>query len=181
LGDRERVHVLDRWWDYGFLAKAAADSGYGFSFQLSDLPNYNELTALFERFRIDQVECRIVYQQVPNTATFSFPTVLFSTDNVDSAAPATELSVMQRENLVMKSFSSSTSVVTHALTPRLLVAGSGATVVVQAPQNTWVESAYPTETYYGLKMWISNFNSTNSGNASLRVYFRYRVSLKTVL
>jgi len=40
----------------GALSRAAADSGWGFSWTIGDLPNYTEISNLFRRLRIDLLE-----------------------------------------------------------------------------------------------------------------------------
>jgi len=175
----EDVHSFVRLVDYGVLGKAVADQGYGIGFSLQDVSSYTEFTSLFNAFRINRVDVTFLYQQTINTSTFCFPTLFVSYDANDIAVPASEAVLLERANTKVMAFSTNRMMINFSLRPNMLAATSGLAIAAELPKTTWCDSADPSNTFYGLKVWAQNYNTGISGNMQIRVLFKYHMSFKT--
>jgi len=175
----EDVHYFVRLVDFGVLGKAVSDQGFGIGFSLQDVPSYSEFTGLFNAFRIDKVDVTFLYQQTINTSTFCFPTLFVSYDANDITIPGTESVMLERANTKVMSFSTNRMMINFTVKPNMLAATSGLAVAAELPKTTWCDTADPSNTFYGLKVWAQNYNTTISGNMQIRVLFKYHMSFKT--
>jgi len=174
------VYQFSRNWDYGAIAKAAADQGAAQSFQLSDLPNYTEFTTLFDSYRIQSVEV-IFDLAVPFSVatTQIWPTIIVWPDYDDATAPATQAiadQVMVAERL---QFSNATTQFRRRVVPKLAVSvqSAGPTTVnaVNMPAS-WIDCGYPSVNHFGMKWWVKNYNTGVS--AAINVSYRYHFMMR---
>lgn len=115
-------------------------------FQLSNVSNYANYTAIFDRYRIIQADAKFVQNIQPGTAA----SLLTCIDYDDGNSPSGEASV---EGFGTLAICPSGVVEQRTLNPRLAVAAySGAfTSYANMPSSTWIDSASPSVNYFGLK------------------------------
>lgn len=172
------IHRFSRFVDEGFITRTATDAGIAYGFTLADLPGYLEFTALFDRWRITNVEAMLMYQQTSSASTFAFPLLLLSDDFNDNLTPALETVLLERENLQTHAFGTANNIYRHSLKPRVLALGGGSSQSIEV-KDGWVDCLTPTVDFYGLKLWLVNYNTLVSGNAVIRVLFRYDLEFQT--
>jgi len=173
-----QIHQFSRHVDDGTLVKSITDAGWAYAFNLQDLPNYTEFTALFDRWRIVNVEATLIYQQSINTSTFCFPTLFASIDLNDASTPATLNQILERENTRVMPFSAAIAMHKISMKPRTLVQGVAGSLAVEV-KDAWADCLVPAQDFYGLKFWMQNYNSTVSGSATIRLVFRYDLEFQT--
>jgi len=154
----------------GALSRAAADSGWGFSWTIGDLPNYTEISNLFRRFRIDLLEVTFTMTAVAVSATLvRYPVIYLAVDYSDASAPGSLSSIQERKHTVL-AFSQAKTKFVIRLRPRLTDT-AGAIL----PQSMFTSST--SDTYYGIKFWIEDYNST-SADGRISMVETYHLSVQ---
>lgn len=150
-------YKFSRSFGIGNLVKAAGDLGHAFPFGLSLLPNYSEFTNLFDRYRIRQVDVRIVLEQ-NNSTTSRYPTVWAYMDDDDASIPLTRNAVLERQSVRPFTFSDAKTVYSVSIQPRWLLDGTNKHSL--APRDMWIDMSTPAVSHYGLKLWIDGYNNS---------------------
>lgn len=136
-----------------FTTSNAAETKQGYSFQLSDLPAYTELTALYDAYRFKGVEVKFVPVNVVNVSSNgpnpNWFITAFDYDNVSTSLLTTDLQQYDTHRFHMQT---GNRIVTLKLVPRCaLAAYSGAfTSYSEAKENTWLDCASPSVQHFGL-------------------------------
>jgi hypothetical protein len=174
-----RVHRFERLVNFGQLGQSAVDQGTGFAVSLANIGAYAEFTALFNQYRICQVDLEyILSTQVIGS---SYPRMAFCVDYNDSAAPATEADLLQYEHCSVINFSQFKTVFKRSFKPRIALAAyqpSAFSSYSTAPPDSWVDTDNPTVQHYGWKTFITNYNSTSFPAVKLQLYFRFHFECK---
>jgi len=169
-----------RGYTYGLLGKTGtSDTGFAFSFQLSDTPSFSELTNLFDSYKITLVE--VIWENTSVTANVSgdtsvYPTLLAYPDYDDATAPSTYNQVEQIQRAERLQFSATKNQFKRSIVPRLAVAaqvtgGTTNNAINMLPQ--WLDCAWAAVNHYGVKFWLRNYN-TSFDNA-VQLSFRYHI------
>jgi len=119
------------------------------SFQLSDLPDYTEFTALFDKYRITSIEAWL-FPRNTQTATGSNGLITSVIDYDDATALSTVSQAMEYQN---QSTAPGNCGHYRRFTPAIsLAAYSGAFTSYAQRQNQWIDSASPSVQHYGYKL-----------------------------
>lgn len=144
------------------------------SFNLSQLPNYTEFTALFDQYRINKIKVTMYphadNSQTPVNATNDFiPLIAFCTDTDDSTAPASVDELNQRSNVRYTKFNKPISIwiKPHVDTE---IYRSAVTTGYGNIANAWIDSASSDIPHYGLKWAIMGDSETGLGANSIMKY-----------
>lgn len=164
----------------GILAKAAADTGYGLEFKFSSTISYLELVNLYDSYRIDKVEY-IVELATPNLTNIVYPRVIMAPDWNNASVPASEQEVLEYRGARVFQFDPTHTVACYSMVPRVsnqvynTIASSGYTTT--GPE--WCDTAYPNIPHFGMRLFVSDYNTTVSTVPVLRAYSRYYLSLRS--
>lgn len=159
--------------------------GGSYQFQLSDLPNSGEFTALFDSYRITGVLIKFIPrctdQTSVNGAITSLGDFMFCTDYDDANVPGGASELFQRQST--RIVSSLTRQFKVFLRPRAATAvynGTGFTAYAQTTKNQWIDVSNPAVPYYGLKWVWQNVVLPASTTALIDVIATYYVKFKSV-
>lgn len=159
-------YKFSRTFDIGALPRATADLGHAFPFGLSLLPNYSEFTTLFDRYRIRQVDVRMVFaQRNISGSTTNYPTIWAYMDDDDASIPTTRSAVLERQSVRPFTYSDAKTVYSVSLHPRWLIDGTNKASL--APRDMWIDMSTPSVSHYGLKMWVDNYNTSKDALISM--------------
>lgn len=158
------------------LPKGAVDQGQRIDFALNDVPNPSEFTSLFQEWRLDSVHCHFIW--VPSSTTGPTPRVVFSLNPTATAAPASELDLLQQRHTIWTTSPTSRDYcmvirprVTQLVGESALPAAPIANAV--APHRNFMSTVAPTISYGSLLIWASFFNSGIASSGDLNVQFTY--------
>jgi hypothetical protein len=152
-------YKFSRSFSIGNLPRGNTDLGHAFPFALSQLPNSSEFTSLFDKYRIRQVDIRMVLVRV--NPTDSVPTIWAYMDDDDATIPITFDAVKERQSVRPFTFSSAKHVYSASIQPRWLIDSINKKSL--APRDMWIDMANPSVEHYGLKLWCQDYsNSTGS-------------------
>lgn len=150
----------------------SADTFYGYSFALSDLPNYTEFTNLFDEYRIVRVSMRFMRSriQVNNTATITVPYFLSLVDKDDSAAPASYNEMLQHPDCRIKDCSRNLYL---SFVPRFSMNIYNGVTDAYGSRVGWIDCSNASVPHYGVKI---GFGTSAAANQySYIVWFKYKV------
>jgi len=181
-------HVHVRRWEYGNLARGVADSGFSWSFALSDLPNSNEFTNLYDSWRLDAVEIVLELATLTSAigaiASPAMPTLIIYPDYDDATAP-TGISVAEQVSQAERfTFSAAKPSFSRRVVPRAAIAlattSGGVLAGALNMKQPFIDCAYPSSVHFGVKAWIANYNTSTVGEsgAILNVSFRYHLTMR---
>jgi len=177
LGQSLKPHTFVRTQTFA-IAKAAADNGYAYQFFLAGLPDSTDFTNLYDQYRILKVHVRLVLN-TPNIST-AYPRITSVVDYDDSAAPTVETELLQYPNAKVCQFGPSTVQHEFEFVPRAATAMfQGVTTgYALAKAGQWLDGGYPAISHYGVKFFITNYNSTSTPNTTITMYASYQVQMK---
>jgi hypothetical protein len=175
---KNTVHRFLRSASYGVIGQSAADSGKGYNFQLSDLPGYSSFTGLYDAYMISLVE--VIVELVNLGSTNLYPTMLIYPD-YDDVTPPTLSNAL--DNMAMERFQFGPNKMSfrRAIVPRVAVGTitTAASTVIGIPKaHSWVDCAQPTVAHFGVKMFITQYNSTYTASSQLALSARYHFSCR---
>lgn len=158
---RMRTFFFKRNFDVGSLSgsSAGAASG-GHSFQLSDIPNFAEFTALFDQYKICAVKVRViptqnVTQAAPTSVTafnfgvrYAFVIDYDSSNSLGSFDDAREFGTVKIKQI--------TKGMTRYFKPRVKSANENdsSTIVASGNRRTWLNTALTNIPHYGMRVII---------------------------
>jgi len=173
---KQTIHRFARLRNVGDLAWTSADQGFGYSFALSDLPSATEFTALFDSYRIEQVD--MIWHMNQQVAANIWPTIYIFSDLDDSAAPSTLDEVMQRDNCEVIQFAPNRLQFTRSVRPQFQLTASSASVGMVNPRLTWLDCATATIAHYGIRGWAKLYNNT-LGPINVNITMRYHLAFRS--
>jgi len=143
----------------------------GVNFTLGAFVGATALTAVFDQYRIEQVELWLECA-VPNS-TLSFPEVMSAVDLDDSNTPSTVGQVLDKPGAIATSGPAGHY---HKFRPHMAVAAySGAFTSYTNIPATWIDCNSPNVQHYGLKLALtSNAATALSYNISFRCVISFR-------
>jgi hypothetical protein len=148
----------------------------GSSFATQTVPGYNELTALYERWRIKEVVCTPIFSN--NNSSINSPTlalpILLCVVDYDDVSLTTLSQIQQFSNLmVFQLGNGATGPPNIRFVPRaqtLQYNGSTSAYSIASP-GTWFNTDYPLVPHYALKFYFDN--QSVSGTATIGSFSFY--------
>lgn len=177
---KPRVHTFTRMVGVNDITKNPADSGYGISFRLSDLPSFTQFTSLFDFYKLDWVEYIFVLKS--STVTNFGPIIYFAEDHDGDTAP-TRPQMLAAQTTQIVTFGTDRTTVKFRLRPNIVreVFRGVTPGYERAPPGIWLDCANADIPHYGVKYFIDNYNSGSAAGNLLSVALRYQVSFKEAI
>jgi len=161
---RDRAVTFRRTYSITILSANTGVTANGFSFSLSNLPNYTEFTSLYDQYRILQASVSFLpyaNSSSSGSVTGSFPGIIASAIDYDDASLPGTTDLQQYEsykrNPAFLEF-------VRTIKPRVAIATyNGSTFTGYANQYApWIDANSPNVPHYGLKTVIFNSTYTTS-------------------
>lgn len=159
-----------------------------FSFQLTDLPNVTEYSSLFDQYKINGIQLRIIPKvsvttqgsASGTTQTVGYGQVVSCIDFDDAANPTGKDELLQYQNAKI---TRSTSIHTRFIKPRILdtVWVNSISSGYQSVRPNWVDLANTNMPHYGIKLWVdppANSGATANSSIAYDVYAVYYFQCK---
>jgi len=166
---------------------SASDVFASFAFALADIPNIASVGALFDQYRIDQIQFRLRSKNpaifIANSASPNYGTAtpLIAIDRDDNTAPTTVLEVQQYDNCQMMSAQDSIDIVlTPSITPAVFSGGAFNGYAVDDGGKYWLDVANTGIPHYGIKVAIPALVATTTQRFDWDVEGIYKVSFRNV-
>jgi len=179
---REKIHRVTKW-NATLANVSASTSATGtvvYSFKLSDLPDSADIAAMYDQYRITEVEVHW-YPTQPGgnpTSVGGAALMLACVDHNDNLA-STQAAILSREDTRVFPMWERW---TWRFRPQASVAyfqSATATGYGPAPESAWIDTASPSVPYYGFKAVIPIVASASLMSGCFML--RYHVELKYVL
>lgn len=165
----------------GNVSKGTVDAGGAYTLALSDLPDYSEIAASWDLWRIDEIQFQFILAAVDQGSTWgpATTTVVTCPDYNDASAPASENELLVKENTIIKPLGVGKYEAFHTIKPRVNVATyQGVTTGYSlGPEGAWIPTANSGVRYYGLKYWLSNYSTTYTSKQVVAVRARVKLSV----
>jgi hypothetical protein len=163
----------------GIQGSAATPQLTGSYFTITNFAAYANLLAVYDQYRIDRVEVRMVLRNNPSGGV-SLPRVAYFPDFDDAVAPPTLAAVYSHPRVRQHTFSEAHPEVTFALEPRVAIASyNGAfTGYTAAPGAVFCDSNSSGVQHYGYKAAYENFLDTTQ---YIDIYYKAWVTMRNPL
>lgn len=154
--------------------------GNAFNFKLSSVIDANDFVQLYERYKINGVKLKIMYQA--DSASVGgqgvLPILNFAYDHDDAVAPSSLNSVNSRSTAkqVVLNANRTVSIYIKPKVAAALFQGVFSGYSVQRPPYIDISSA--DVQHYGLKMWINNFYTPTGANNQITITPTYYLSMR---
>lgn len=151
----------------------------GYSFNLGQLPNVGEFTALFDQYRITYIQVKFFLKIDPGAqtaATASYPRIFYCRDYDDDVLPPS-LNVLREHNRTSVRVLHPNRAVTVGFKPAIAdLIYSSPTSSAYSPQwKQWIDCNNSAVPHYGLKWAIDDFTNTNYRlSTEVRYWFQCR-------
>lgn len=177
----------------------SASGGFGYNFGLDQMGSHTDFTAIFQYYKIVQVELHFIPRQdsFPSLtaaatqvvrsngndsasnanydAVSEAPYIIIACDNSTDAAFASESAAFAHEGSSIHYFTNGRSHTTRISPTVLRLAGNtGTASVAYNPKRMWISTADASEKHYGVRGWASGFHS----GTSVDVILKYKVVFK---
>jgi hypothetical protein len=164
----------------GIIAKTAADAGAGRNWQLSQMPNFAEYTALFNEYRITSIEITYDLSTSLLNSPTAYPRLAFCVDINDSGSPIQESDLLQYQDVRVLQMSQVKTQFKHRFVPRVaLAAYQGAfSGYSTAPAGQWLNTDNSNVQHYGTKEWLTNYNTTATPNTIIVLYAVFHMEFR---
>lgn len=162
---------------------------YADTFQLSDLPNYTNLTSVWDEYRITNV--RYIFYPVTETAlidgitagltvsVLAPPSLITAADFTDAVVP-TESVLLNHEDLVFRGPMS--HLITFDVKPVVLGAlFQGAFTGYGREDNQWIEANSQSVSHYGMKYGVHRGSNPSSVPFPYQIYCTYTLQFRKVV
>lgn len=186
IASKHNVHYFKRTFAFDDVTGSNTDQYKAFSFGLSDLPDNDEFTKLFDQYKISAVKIKVmpVFNSVePHVAsttdqTLSKP-IISVIDYTDDNLITQESQLLQYSTMKMtKGWKEHV----RFLKPRCSIYVKEATNASARPIRSWLSSEFPDVKHYGVKMLFPS-TGTMEGQSGItyRIYMTYYIACKNVL
>lgn len=162
------IHRFSRMYDSGtFVGNATTGAPLlkGASFNLNNIPNVGEFTALFDQYMITHVQLRFHLQVDPSaqaSASAVYPKIYTATDFDDDGAPATLNAIREHARCKVRVLNPNRPVVVNIKPAINTLVYRGITTSSYSPQwRKWIDCAQTDVPHFGLKWAVDNFTNTN--------------------
>lgn len=166
---------------------SSSDVFASWAFALADIPNISSIAALFDQYRIDEIQFRLrsrnpgvwqANQASPNYATTS---PLLVIDRDDNTAPTTLLELQQYDNCQCLSAQDSIDVIFEpSITPSVFSGGAFSGYAVDDSGKYWLDVANTGIPHYGIKVGMPALVATTTSRYDWDVEAVYKVSFLNV-
>lgn len=166
---------------------SSSDVFASWAFALADIPNITSIAALFDQYRIDEIQFRLrsrnpgvwqANQASPNYATTS---PLLVIDRDDNTAPTTLLELQQYDNCQCISAQDSIDVIFEpSITPSVFSGGAFSGYAVDDSGKYWLDVANTGIPHYGIKVGMPALVATTTSRYDWDVEAVYKVSFLNV-
>lgn len=156
-----------------------------FTFKLSDLAEYSDITSICDKYKITNVKIKAMYNATAtqgSSSSASFPSFMplikYVTDE-DDENPQNVESLNAKMNLKAKTLSEG-RLVKMSCRPKVAPAvynGISAAYSVPA-KSQWINSGYPTVPHYAIKGYLQNFSLQSNTQATSCVTFQLEYTVK---
>jgi hypothetical protein len=174
------IHRLIRDGTPGTLAKGLVDVGYGITFQLSSCIAASDISNLYDHYRLDKVEY-YVELVTPNLSNLAYPRIVMAADWNNAVAPVSEAEVLEYRNASVYQFGPNRTVAKYTIVPRVSAEAYNSAVSTgywTPDKPVFVDTGSSFLLHYGLRMFVSDYNTTISAVPVLRTYSRFYLSVK---
>lgn len=165
----------------------ASDAFAAWAFCLADIPNSASVGALFDQYRIDEIQFRLrsrnpaVFVSQQASPNYSTTTPLVVVDLDDNTAPTTLLELQQYDNCIQISAQDSIDVVlTPAVTTPVFSGGVFSGYKVEKGSDGWLDVANMSIPHYGVKAALPALVTSTTQRFDWDVEAIYKVSFKNV-
>lgn len=152
-------------------------------FELADLPNYTEYTALYDSYRIYRVDMHFmpigagVITNQTSTSFSAFPIFGLVKDYDDAAVPSSFDAMAQYENYQELRLTKQYKITIYPQASGTIFNGNTSPAGYgNLPRQDWIDCAYPAVPYYGIKWGYTNFSGIPT--IGWRVRFTYYVEFR---
>lgn len=176
--------LLERSYYYGDLS-TTNNSTAAINFTLDSLPNYTELTALYDQYRIVGVKANIINTVPCNVAVYNagtglkeylVPPTLISAVDLDDASATTTNAILEMESCIIHGGGRKH---TRELVPACAEAlYQGAFTGYGSRRNAWIDSSSPSVQHYGLKLGVKNVSSLTAFPGAFQIFITLIVEFK---
>jgi len=165
-------------------AAPTTNSYFAIGFELNDLDQVASLTALYDQYRIDKVELKIMSADtsinVMNTASpnGTVPFMLIAIDSDDNNAPTSLAYMRQYDQVETVTYGNSYFVtVKPSVTPANYASSAfdGYSVV----RASWLDSASPAIVHYGVKGAINALTGASTSFCQWQIFAKYFLSFRS--
>lgn len=162
--------------------------GGAFKFEIIDVPSYQDFTALFDEYMIEQIDIEI--SNVHNSSdsrdvVAQMPTILYCPDYDDSAVPTLASDLSQRQRAKQWTFRGDGQPLRISIKPRMstLLNRDTAPYIGYGPgAPSFVDVSYNDVPHYGLKFWLQDLYAsptpTYTGETHLRIKCKYHLAFR---
>lgn len=165
----------------------ATDVFASWAFALADIPNISSIGALFDQYRIEEIQFRLRSRNpgvfVANQASPNYSTVspLLVIDRDDNTAPTTLLELQQYDNCQQFSAQDSIDVIFKpSITPSVFSGGAFSGYAVDESGKYWLDVANTSIPHYGIKVGMPALVASTTQRFDWDVEAIYKVSFKNV-
>jgi hypothetical protein len=157
---------------------AVAPQFLAYNFQLAQVSNYNNLSLVYDQYRINAVEVKFSLRN-PGAAT-NYPRLSIYPDFDDATPPPSYSAALSHPRVTQHSFTVSQTDFTVALSPRPAAAlYQGAFSSFGQPDKPmFVDVNYPTTQHYGLKLMVEDATDTTQ---FIDIYVKYWITFRNPL
>lgn len=162
------ITQITRGVDYGLASQSTGTDIFGGQvFKLSDLPNYTQLTAAYDEFRIKAVKvymCPIFVANTSASGQLTAPTLITALDYDDAGTPANTAAILQFDS--HRIHGPFTKQYTRIIKPQVSIAAYSGTFVAYAQrEDQWIDCNSPGASHYAFKWGVIDANN-NAGTWS---------------
>lgn len=175
----QKVYLFKRHCDFGELTLSNITNTYqGYYFDLSQVPNNNEFTDLYDQYKINAVKITFLPSQTMSNSLSSvnnaqgYVRFFSAIDYNDSSAPTSIDELRQYQSC---KYTTVYRKHTRYIRPKVTDRGSTYT-----PGNPWINTTAPTQQYFGLKVAVEPIDSTGVTSMIFTVEVKFYMSFKNV-
>lgn len=175
----KRSHLLDQ---ISNTAPAGVPTTFGkaYTFQLSDMPNYNEFVNLFDQFRIRKIKLTITptfNSNDMNTRNESIKTIRYVIDANDASVPTTENELLEYQNSKMF-MTNKQQKISFVPAVQMMSYKTAVTTAYCPKKDQWLNTTDATTPHYAIKFFFPAISVTV--NTTWVIYADYYIECKNV-
>lgn len=155
------------------LSSTIANTFLGQVFQLNDLPNYANLTSVFDQYMIEEIECWIVPNGNTSAPASAQGGMIYSSIDYDDGNTPTTLGQVSDHQTTVSSDARAGHY--HKWRPQYAVAAFSGTFTSYGAARGWLDCASPGIEHYGLKVACT----TNQVPTAYNVLCRYTIAFRS--
>jgi hypothetical protein len=157
---RQKVHTITQSYDAGGVYSTGSGANFGaYNFQFGNLPDYSYYQAVFDQFRVAQIEFTFLPQYNTNNSGTSSPGQFLTVIDYDDSTTLTSWGQgCSYDNAVI---TQATNAQRRTLNPKIAIAAYTGSFSGYALGAQWVDVKSTSAIWYGLK-WVLQNSFTNT-------------------